>query len=64
LARRWKSHQRVTILFSAINLFWLLPWAWYAEQAPARATQNLVAALTPVLLFVWTAGAGKLERAN
>ncbi len=64
LARRWKNHQRVTILYSAINLFWLLPWAWHAEQAPTRSTQILVVALTPVVLFVLTTGAGKPERAN
>jgi Fuc2NAc and GlcNAc transferase len=61
LARRWKSHQLVTILFSAVNLFWLLPWAWYAEQVPSHATMSLVAALSPVLLLVLAAGAGQRE---
>jgi Fuc2NAc and GlcNAc transferase len=64
LARRWKSHLLVTVLFCSINIFWLLPWAWYAEKAPAFATMSLVAALTPVLLFVLIAGAGKPEHAN
>ncbi len=63
LARRWKSHLRVTILFSAINLFWLLPWAYHAGQVPAQATLSLAAALVPVLLFVLAAGAGKPEQA-
>jgi Fuc2NAc and GlcNAc transferase len=64
LARRWKSHQRVTILFSAINLSWLLPWAWYAAETPVHANRSLVAALTPVLMFVLAVGAGKRERAD
>ncbi len=64
LARRWRSHLAVTVLFSAINLFWLLPWAWYAAKTPARATLCVGAALTPMLFFVLLAGAGNRESDN
>jgi Fuc2NAc and GlcNAc transferase len=62
LARRWNGHLGVTVLFSAINLFWLLPWAWYADKTPAAASLVLVTALAPVLAFVLIAGAGNPER--
>jgi Fuc2NAc and GlcNAc transferase len=64
LARRCGSHLRVTLLFAAINILWLLPWAWCAERSPAFANQCMVAALLPVVLLVFAAGAGKLEAAN
>lgn len=64
LARRYDSHLIAAVLFSAINVFWLLPWAWYADKAPACATLCLAAALIPVLIFVVIAGAGKSEGAK
>ena len=62
LARRWNSHLLVTIVFIAIDLFWLLPWAWYAANTPTHATRSLAVALIPLLLLVLAAGAGNRER--
>jgi Fuc2NAc and GlcNAc transferase len=59
LARRYRSHRLVTVVFIAINLLWLLPWALYAAASPQRATLSLVAALAPVFFFIVIAGAGK-----
>jgi Fuc2NAc and GlcNAc transferase len=62
LARRWSSHRRVTVTYACINVCWLLPWAWYAATTPARAGVSLLAALTPVVVLMLAAGAGRLER--
>jgi Fuc2NAc and GlcNAc transferase len=64
LARRWNSHSAVTVLVMAINLIWLLPWAWYAEKVPAQATMSAIEALSPLVLLAWIAGAGKRRPAD
>lgn len=61
LARRWKAHLPVTLSVSAINLIWLLPWAWLSTRAPAYARYFLVAALAPLILLVIFIGAGRKE---
>ncbi len=61
-ARRWKGHLPVTLLLSAVNLLWLLPWAFYAARAPTYASACLAAALTPLFILVLAAGAGRPER--
>jgi Fuc2NAc and GlcNAc transferase len=58
LARRWKGHLPVTLLFAAINLFWLLPWAWYAAKTPIHATLFLGAAVLPLVVLALVAGSG------
>jgi Fuc2NAc and GlcNAc transferase len=37
LSRHWKSHKSVTIAVAAVNLFWLLPCAWFATRHPLLA---------------------------
>jgi Fuc2NAc and GlcNAc transferase len=64
LARRWKRHLPVTLLVGAINLSWLLPWAWYAARTPAHATLSLAAALSPLVILALLAGSGRRERAS
>jgi Fuc2NAc and GlcNAc transferase len=59
LARRWESHSRVTLLATAINVIWLLPWALYAISTPAYASAISAAALGPLALLVIIAGAGQ-----
>jgi glycosyltransferase WbpL len=59
LARRWKAHLPVTLSVSALNLAWLLPWAWLAVRTPANAKYFLIAALAPLAVFVILAGAGR-----
>jgi Fuc2NAc and GlcNAc transferase len=61
LARRWQAHLPVTLSVSAINLVWLLPWAWLAANTPAGAKFFLVAALAPLAVLVIFAGAGRKE---
>jgi len=61
LARRFGDHRRVTLLATAINLCWLLPWALYAELHPSRALGCTLAALLPLLVLVYLAGAGRPE---
>jgi Fuc2NAc and GlcNAc transferase len=61
LARRWKSHLRVTISVMLINVFWLLPMAWCCLSFPANAWWITIVALTPVTILAFIAGAGRPE---
>jgi Fuc2NAc and GlcNAc transferase len=61
LARRWNGHLPVTLLFTAINLLWLFPWALYAQIVPGHATMIMLTALVPLVALALFAGAGKLE---
>jgi Fuc2NAc and GlcNAc transferase len=58
LASRRGAHLPVTVLVISINLFWSLPWAWGAASHPARATMFLFAALGPLAVIAYLAGAG------
>jgi len=62
LARRWGQHQRVTLIAMGINVFWLFPWAVFAELHPRWALSCTVAALAPLLALVLVVGAGRPER--
>jgi Fuc2NAc and GlcNAc transferase len=62
LARRWKSHRRVTLATIFINVGWCLPCALIATLFPEYALWILVAALTALAVAVATAGAGRPER--
>jgi Fuc2NAc and GlcNAc transferase len=59
LASRWRAHLPVTVLVIAVNVLWLFPWAWVAAIYPARAMVCVLAALTPLAVFVLLAGAGR-----
>jgi len=61
LARRWKAHLPVTLSVSAINVGWLLPWAWLATRWPGYAKEFLAVALAPVVILVILVGAGRKE---
>lgn len=61
LARRWKAHLPVTLSVSAINVGWLLPWAWLATRFPVYARDFLAVALAPVVVLVILVGAGRKE---
>lgn len=61
LARRWKSHLRVTISISAINCVWLFPWAFLAARAPAYAKYCLIIALVPLAALALWMGSGRKE---
>jgi Fuc2NAc and GlcNAc transferase len=61
LARRWRSHGRVTIATAVINLCWLLPCALFAARHPRFAAWTTGIAWAPVLLLVLFTGAGRAE---
>ncbi len=62
LARRWKSHRRVTLITIVINVGWCLPCALIATLFPERALWILTAALVPLAIAVAYFGAGRPER--
>lgn len=64
LARRWKSHRRVTLVTWGINLLWLLPMAWMCNRFPERAIIVALAALLPLIFLALIAGAGRAESAG
>jgi glycosyltransferase WbpL len=59
LARRWGSHRAVTVLVLGVNLAWLLPWALLASLRPRSAALIAAIALTPLIILVLVAGAGR-----
>jgi len=59
LARRWKGHLPVTLVVSAVNLLWLLPWAWLATKMPEYARYCLALGLIPILAIAVVIGAGR-----
>jgi Fuc2NAc and GlcNAc transferase len=61
LARRYRSHGRVTGLVLGLNLCWLLPCAWLLSQFGDSAMWILPGALLPVALLCWKAGSGRAE---
>jgi Fuc2NAc and GlcNAc transferase len=61
LARRWRSHRRVTLAAAAVNLLWLLPCAFLATSYPTRAMWIALVALVPIGTAAILAGAGRRE---
>jgi Fuc2NAc and GlcNAc transferase len=61
LARRWRSHRRVTLSVLAVNVFWLLPAAWLAMRYPQFAVWSLAGAFVPLIILAIAAGAGLRE---
>lgn len=58
LARRLGTHRPVLLLFFAINLGWVLPWAWATTRWPAYGAVFALMCYLPVLLSVHALGAG------
>lgn len=61
LSRKWGSHLRVTSVFAAVNLLWLLPCALLATRYPRVAILMVALALTPLALLAVRCGAGRPE---
>jgi Fuc2NAc and GlcNAc transferase len=61
LARRWRSHAKVTLTFLAVNLLWLLPCALFAARRPQFAAAGVLLALAPLTVLAVIAGAGRRE---
>lgn len=62
-ARRFGSHQRVSLAVTAINLVWLLPMAVLVALKMLDGVAGLVIAWTPLLVLVCYLGAGRRETA-
>ena len=60
LSRRWRSHRKVTLLFIAINVIWLLPLAFWAGTG-AMGWLAAVLAYAPLTALALLAGAGAPE---
>lgn len=61
LSRQWKSHKRVTLVATTINLIWLLPLAFLATQYAGWSWLFFILAYVPIMTIVWLLGAGKLD---
>jgi Fuc2NAc and GlcNAc transferase len=61
LARRWGSHQRVTLIVTLVNFGWLLPCALIAAFYPSGAIWIAAVALAPLCLTAVAAGSGRSE---
>ncbi len=59
LARLYRSHLKVTTGVNLVNLLWLGPIAWLAEQFPHFAPAIAIFALAPLTVAAWKAGAGR-----
>jgi Fuc2NAc and GlcNAc transferase len=61
LARRWRSHRKVTLALGAVNLFWLLPCAVLAVTRPGYAGAAVIMALAPLAVLAAALGSGRKE---
>jgi Fuc2NAc and GlcNAc transferase len=59
--RRFGGHLPVVVVVIAINLLWLLPWAWVAQAWPTWSMLAAGAALAPLAALAWRMGAGTVE---
>lgn len=60
-ARRYGGHRPVVLATVAVNLLWLLPWAWVAQAWPAWEWVALAVALAPLVVVARWLGAGTGE---
>ena len=61
LARRWRSHRKVTLAVVAVNLLWLLPCAVLAARVPSYAGAAVILALAPLAVLAAAIGSGRKE---
>lgn len=61
LARRWKSHRRVTVVVTAVNLAWLLPCALIATLYPDAGIWIAAGAMVPLVLAALMLGSGQRD---
>ncbi len=62
LSRKYNSHQQVSLLYSAINLFWLLPLAIAANYWREYALLITTISVLPLIWLCFIMGAGKIEK--
>lgn len=61
LSRRFGSHQKVTQGVLAINVFWLLPWAYLAIRFEVWAPAFCAIAMLPLIVVALQVGAGTTD---
>lgn len=61
LARRWRSHLRVTLALLLVDALWLLPCGTFAALHPQYAAVTAIVALAPLVALAIMAGAGRGE---
>jgi Fuc2NAc and GlcNAc transferase len=61
LARKWRGHKPVTAAVIAINLGWLLPWAYMANRDSMHSRIYFGIAMLPLVIAALLAGAGRRE---
>lgn len=49
LSRHWRSHRAVVVLLAGLNIFWLIPIAWAAQQWPEYAFYIVILAYIPLV---------------
>ncbi len=59
LARKFGSHSRVTLMYLAVNLLWLLPIAFLCTRFPQWAVALAVVAYLPLIAVAIAWGAGR-----
>ena len=62
LARKFGRHSSVTLLYSAINILWLLPIAVFCLHKPQFALAWAVLAYLPLIVLAVMLGAGRPDR--
>jgi len=60
-ARRWNAHWPVTTAVAAINVVWLLPFAFLAIIRPSLELLWLIIAIGPLVALALMVGAGRKE---
>jgi Fuc2NAc and GlcNAc transferase len=61
LARRFRSHQTVTLIFLGINLVWVLPLALYAHDNDGAGLLTTIVAYVPLVVLAYFAGSGRRQ---
>jgi Fuc2NAc and GlcNAc transferase len=59
LSRRTGSHASVVMIYSAVNLTWLLPMAWFAVIYPQNGVYLTMVGVVPLMAVAALLGAGK-----
>lgn len=61
-AKRFNSHQKVTITIMLINFLWLAPLAWFSVEYPELGMVFAVTAVVPLWVLALGLNAGKEEK--
>ena len=61
LARRLHSHKKVTLGVLAVNVLWLLPWAFFSISWPCYGLFFALIAYVPLVFFCVKVGAGTIN---